>query len=965
MSKQRHVKYFGEKYHGKLLVLWLILGLGAAVYINHSLTDSYIERRRETLANMCKERAWMLQDQFNSSMNHVRSLTALVTTFHLAKQPSALDQARQFFWTSFERPLMSGVAYAHKVEHWQRRAFEEEMGWSIKEMRSNAPRAQNLDEYAPTVLSQNTLAHLASVDMMSGEEDRENILRSRASGKGALTSPFRLLESDHLGVVLTFTVYKTDLPDDATPAQRIQATAGYVGGAFDFESLVENLLRQLSESQTIIVNVNDVTNKSNPLVMYGPNIPDGNEIEVCQLEFGDPFRKHEMRCRFNKEASVVWTAITTTFGIVVIVLLVAQIFYAAGNRIAKVEEDYRKMEDLKVRAESADVAKSQFLATVSHEIRTPMNGVLGMLQMLMDTELDSTQRDYAHTALESGKQLIKLINEVLDQAKIESGRMELETVPFKLRTILDDILTLFSAENKDKGIELAAYVSERVPDVVLGDPVRLHQIVTNLVGNSIKFTDRGHIFVSVHLEEDVKAAMSAQCEACSKQVTETQDHSDKLNTVDAAGSCSTLSGLEAADRRNNWETFKLILKQEKSRLTTHKQPVDTVKLVFSVEDTGVGIPVHAQERVFSPFMQADSSTSRNYGGTGIGLSISKCLVELMKGEIGFVSSLGVGTTFWFTVNFKVGDLEALEAAHSAECSKQQRAAHSSTPLTTQLSGLKALVVDGRPVRSEVTRYHLRRLGIQVDVASDVSSALAHQRSKNLDMILIDKDAWGSSTGLSYPSKIKEAGPTLAPKLVLLAFDDDEHKAKAAGFSDNVIKKPLRASYIANHLEKALGLDLKRRTRESSTPTSSSSDTSASINSGSGSSNNLHSLLTGKWILVVDDNKVNRRVAAGALQKYGARVECVESGRLAIEKLEPPHKFDACFMDIQMPEMDGFEATRRIRCFEKRGGSHVPILAMTADVIQATYDECRRCGMDDYVSKPFEEKQLYRAVAKFF
>ncbi|EFJ15635.1 hypothetical protein SELMODRAFT_117801, partial [Selaginella moellendorffii] len=277
-----------------------------------------------------------------------------------------------------------------------------------------------------------------------------------------------------------------------------------VGGAFDFKSLVENLLQQLSESQTIIVNVNDVTNKSNPLVMYGLNILDGNEIEVCQVEFGDPFWKDEMRCDAGEKNlhshSVVWT---TTFGIVVIVLLVAQIFYAAGNCITKVEEGYCKMEDLKVRAESADVAKSQFLATVSHEIRTPMNGALGVhVANAHGIKLDSTQKDYTHTALESGKQLIKHINEVLDQAKIESGRMELETVPFKLHTILDNILTLFSAKNKDKEIELAAYVSERVPDV-LGHPVRLHLIVTSLVGNSIKFTDSGHIFVSMHLEENV------------------------------------------------------------------------------------------------------------------------------------------------------------------------------------------------------------------------------------------------------------------------------------------------------------------------------------------------------------------------------------------------------------------------------------------------------------------------------
>ncbi|KAK6124776.1 hypothetical protein DH2020_041483 [Rehmannia glutinosa] len=313
--------------------------------------------------------------------------------------------------TSFERPLTSGVAYAVRVLHSEREQFEIQQGWTIKRMDNveqtpvhedkydpaDLESSPVQDEYAPVIFAQDTVAHVITVDVLSGKEDRDNVLRARKSGKGVLTAPFR------------------DLSLDATPAERIQATAG-----------------------------------------------------------------------FKQKQPWPWFAVSTSIGILIIALLVGQIFYATVNRIAKVEDDYHEMMELKKRAEAADVAKSQFLAIASHEIRTPMNGVLGMLQMLMDTHLDETQQDYVTTAIESGKALVSLINEVLDQAKIESGKLELEAVSFDLRAILDDVLSLFSGKSQDKKVELAVYVSSKVPVTLVGDPGRFWQIVTNLVGNSIK-----------------------------------------------------------------------------------------------------------------------------------------------------------------------------------------------------------------------------------------------------------------------------------------------------------------------------------------------------------------------------------------------------------------------------------------------------------------------------------------------
>ncbi|GLT38872.1 hypothetical protein SLA2020_130900 [Shorea laevis] len=960
-----YYQYIGSKrvtrtWWRMLLVTWVIGWTMVSVWIFWYMGSQATEKRKEALASMCDERARMLQDQFNVSMNHIQAMSLFISIFHHGKNPSAIDQrtfARYTERTAFERPLTSGVAYAVRVLHSEREQFEKQQGWTIKRMdkleqnpvhedkyaQEALEPAPIQDEYAPVIFAQDTISHVVSLDMLSGKEDRENVLRARESGKGVLTAPFKLIKTQRLGVILTFAVYKRELPSNATPNERIQATDGYLGGVFIIESLVEKLLQQLASEQTILVNVFDTTNQSHPISMYGSNVSDDGLEHVSHLNFGDPFRKHEMRCRFKQKAPWPWLAITTSVGILVIALLIGHIFHATFNRIAKVEDDCHKMMELKKQAEAADIAKSQFLATVSHEIRTPMNGVLGMLDMLMDTDLDVTQQEYVRIAQASGKALVSLINEVLDQAKIESGKLELEEVQFDLRAVLDDVLSLFSGKSQGKGVELAVYISDRVPEMLIGDPGRFRQIITNLMGNSIKFTQQGHIFVTVHLVEEVTDSMEVETESSSK---------------------NTLSGLPVADRRQSWKGFKTF-SQDSSIPTVTSSSCNRVNIIVSVEDTGDGIPLEAQPRIFTPFMQVGPSISR-YGGTGIGLSISKCLVGLMKGEIGFVSIPKVGSTFTFTAVFTNG------CSNSIEYNNQQ-VKNQSNPISAEFQGMRALVVDPRSMRAKVSRYHIQRLGINVEIVADFNQGLSSIIRANAiyHMVLIEQEVWDRDLSASnlFINSFKKIDCGVPPKLFLLGNSVSSSTANTttSGIdSPSVIMKPLWASMLVASLQRAMGVGNKGNIRNGSSPSLS-----------------LRSLLLGRKILVVDDNDVNRKVAAGALRRYGADVVTAESGAKAISLLKPPHHFDACFMDIQMPEMDGFEATRTIRDMEQKINNciqhgelsieaydnvsswHLPILAMTADVIHATHEQCLKCGMDGYVSKPFEAERLYREVARFF
>jgi len=509
-------------------------------------------------------------------------------------------------------------------------------------------------------------------------------------------------------------------------------------------------------------------------------------------------------------------------------------------------------------AETANRSKSAFLAMMSHEIRTPMNGVIGMASLLSSTTLTEEQQEYTNTIQNCGESLLVVINDILDYSKIESGKMELEQRDVDVRNCIEEVLDVFATKAAESGVDLIYEIDYTVPSQIIGDSVRLRQVLMNLVGNSVKFTQRGEIFVGVTASEI------------------TSDH---------------------------------------------------VVLNFEVRDTGIGISPDKMDRLFKPFSQVDSSTTREYGGTGLGLVICERIVGFMGGTIAVESKKGAGTIFRFSIQANI--------SHNAP----RMYVHQNT---AAIVGKKVLVIDDNASSRTILKNQLELWKLVVVLAQSAKAGLeVFNRQRDFELVIVDMQM-PEMNGVEFTTELRKNDSEVP--VILLSSIGDDRQIHAKLFS-SVLTKPVRQNTLHKHIHDHLSVSKVRAMTPHVDEVQSASA--------------MASRLPMK-ILIVEDNPINYRVTERVLSKLGYTATVVTNGQQSVD-ITAQHHFDIVFMDVQMPVMDGMDATRAIR---SRGGVQPVIIAMTANAMQGDREACIQAGMDDYISKPLKFEGLVDILSRW-